>query len=161
MLHRLRNQRRVVSAVALVAPSLAAAFPLRAGVYLAVLFKDHKLMGMYVGRSRSLGNRFVEHWVTLSFDKYLPRSHTAAQMADKVLFFPLFEDASPNRFDEKSCKRRAILEVIWRLLLGTFTKSKAYLAVRRRYGMPNLGDQVLGLNSEPQRLSPSSVIVQC
>lgn len=60
--------------------------------------------------------------------------------ANRVFHFPLVESA------EDDSSSRALGEALWCAVLGTYQLKDDYLAIRRDYGLANVGEEVIGTN---------------
>ncbi|PWN21500.1 hypothetical protein BCV69DRAFT_282224 [Microstroma glucosiphilum] len=61
--------------------------------------------------------------------------------ADTVYHFPVAD------FADDHPEARALAECLWCLVLGTFQYKEEWLAGRRRFGLPNVGETVKGGNN--------------
>lgn len=77
--------------------------------------------------------------------------YQGAKDADVILAFPLFIDNSLTREGEEAWEERAVIEGLWVLFLGTFTKNEAYNEVRERWGLFSPGPGVRGGNGESRK----------
>ncbi|PWN28655.1 hypothetical protein BDZ90DRAFT_274287 [Jaminaea rosea] len=118
-----------------------------AGVYLGMGIKNGRLAFIYVGRSGSIFYRFVDHLAQAFFNSSRgAKIYGAIRASGSGIFFPLFEDSSPQRYQPQAWEDRAIIEGLWAHPLGFVQEKEALLEARRTFGLPDIGDEVLGCN---------------
>lgn len=118
-----------------------------AGVYLGIGIKNGRLAFIYVGTSGSIFYRFVDHLAQAFFNSSGgAKIYGAIRASGSGIFFPLSEDSSPQRYQPQAWEDRAIIEGLWAHLLGSVQGKEALLKARRTFGLPDIGDEVLGCN---------------
>lgn len=104
------------------------------------------LEAVYVGRSDCMLTRAGEHVAGIAAGSGSPFYQKAAQ-CEIAAMLSVYE--APGIDDAAEAEMVAILEGLWALLLGSYTRKEGTLALRRHFGLPNLPDTVVGCNGTP------------
>lgn len=121
-----------------------------AGNYLLVGCQGVRVLtALYVGQSNDVLRRALEHR-TVYEDQSIPADKDGRLVyhhlkgCDEVFHFRLAEQEVEDK------KVRTVVEGLWCLFLGTFQYNQAWMALRRKFGLLNVGEQVRGGNGKWQ-----------
>lgn len=122
-----------------------------AAIYIIVRISAGKVTSLYIGQAFDVMARTLQTSSRTSFRCHphrltlIPNWCTVCYRvgaADTVMHFPLFT------FEQEDKAARSFAVALWCHLLGTYQQKSDPLAIRRDYGLPNIGDRVLGANCE-------------
>lgn len=103
----------------------------------------HSSAAAYVGQSKDVLRRTLEHQ-TVYKDHTIPAEKDGRLVShlpkrcDQVFHFRLAE------FEVEEKVVRTVVEGLWCLIRGTVQYKEAWMGLRRKFGLVNVGDQVMG-----------------
>jgi hypothetical protein len=115
-----------------------------AGVYVIVGCEGDSVSTLYVGQSWHILQRMVQHRNcyedrAVLAEKQRPLSTIAPKDLTRCS-----TSGWHTKYEEKAV--RTMVEGLWCLTLGSYQHKKVWMILRRRFGLPNVGEQVLGGN---------------